>query len=79
MRAIAVGDETGIGAAATAGTRDRVVTSADKDFKKRVDMLSELYHRRQCSWSWFGATGELPAPILNHVEEDTQVRSHTHR
>lgn len=39
MKAIAVGDEAGIGAAATVGTRDRVVTKADSSFKKGVDMI----------------------------------------
>lgn len=50
MRAIAVGDEIGIGAAATAGTRDRIATSADDNFKKGVDMFGQdgerwWYHR----------------------------------
>jgi len=41
MRAIAVGDESGIGAAATVGTRDRIATSADSNFKKRADMFCQ--------------------------------------
>jgi len=50
MRAIAVGDEIGIGTAATVGKRDRVATNADSNFKKRVDMFvrvgrSGWYHR----------------------------------
>lgn len=41
MRAIAVGDEIGIGRAATAGTRDSVATNTDSGFKKRVDMFCQ--------------------------------------
>ena len=41
MRAIAGGDEIGIGTAATVGTRHRVTTSADSNFKKRVDMFCQ--------------------------------------
>lgn len=39
MKAIAVGDEVGIGAAATVGTRDRFIKNADSSFKKGVDMI----------------------------------------
>ena len=47
MRAIAVGDEIGIGTAATVGTRDRVATSVDRSFKKGADMFCQdgRYHR----------------------------------
>lgn len=38
MKAIAVGDESGIGTAAAVGARDRVTKNADSSFKKRVDM-----------------------------------------
>ena len=41
MKAIAVGDETGIGAAATVGTRDSVAKNADENFKKGVDMFCQ--------------------------------------
>lgn len=41
MRAIAVGDEIGIGRAATFGTRDSVATNTDSGFKKRVDMFCQ--------------------------------------
>ena len=36
-----VDDEIGIGTAATVGTRDRVATRADSDFKKRADMFCQ--------------------------------------
>ena len=42
MRAIAVGDEIGIGTAAAAGTRDSVAMNTDSDFKKRVDMFCQV-------------------------------------
>jgi len=41
MRAVAVDGGTGIGTATTVGTRDRVATSADSNFKKRVDMFCQ--------------------------------------
>jgi len=41
MRAIAVGDEIGIGTAATVGRRDRVATNANSNFKKRADMFCQ--------------------------------------
>jgi len=42
MRAIAVGDDVGIGIAATVGTRDNVATNTYSSFKKRVDMLLSM-------------------------------------
>jgi len=49
MRAIAVGDEIGIGAAATVGTRDRVATKADSNLKKRADMFCQDGEERMVS------------------------------
>lgn len=58
MRAISVGDTTGIGTATTVGTRDKVITSADSNFKKRVDIFVRVgggggITVRWCWWSWF--------------------------
>lgn len=39
MKAIAVGDEIGIGAAVTVATRDSMTRSLDSSFKKGVDMI----------------------------------------
>lgn len=52
MRAIAVGDEIGIGAAETVGTRDRVAANAANNFEKRVDMFCQggWYHRMVVVW-----------------------------
>jgi hypothetical protein len=41
MKAIAVGDEIGIGTATTGRTRERVATNADSSFKKGVDMFCQ--------------------------------------
>ena len=41
MRAIAADGETGIGTATTVGARDKVATSADSNFKKRVDIFCQ--------------------------------------
>lgn len=66
MKAIAVDGETGIGAAATVGRRDRVTESADNRFNKGVDIICQGgLAGRWCQWSWFEATKELSTPILN--------------
>lgn len=75
MREVAVGEETGIGTAATVGKIDRVITSADSNFKKRVDIFVRVGRRggitvRQCSWSWFEISGESSTSILNHAGVD---------
>ena len=49
MRAIAVGDEIGIGTAATVGTRDRVAANARNNLKKRVDMFCQGGEKRVVS------------------------------
>jgi hypothetical protein len=38
-KAIVVGEEIGMGAVVTAGTKDRVIKNADNNFKKGVDMI----------------------------------------
>lgn len=41
MKAIAVGDEIGIGTATTGRARERVATNADSSFRKGVDMFCQ--------------------------------------
>lgn len=70
MKAIAVGEEIGIGAAVAAGTRERDTKNADSSFKEGMDMICQggLAGWWSCWWSWFGATKELSTRILNRFK-----------